>query len=84
MSKQNRVIRFKLIKENREYILEVPVFITANDLVKALNNAYNLQIDLGDVTECYLQMENPIALLKGNKTLDEFGVREGSIIYFIR
>ena len=46
--------------------------------------AFDLGIDTGDIKNCYFQAERPIALLKGNKSLAEFGVRNGTIIYFTR
>jgi len=76
------VIIFIMGKKNISVDLEVPLDITANDLVIALNNAYDLEIDTDNVLNCYLKSENPIALLRGNKTLQEFGVRNGSIINF--
>ena len=62
--------------------MEVPLSISANELVTALNTAYELGIDTSDIKNCYLKAENPIALLKGNKTLEEFGLRNGSIINY--
>lgn len=67
---------------NRDVDLEIPINITANDLVLALNQAYHLGIQTEDIRYCYMVCENPIALLKGNKTLEEFGIRNGSVIYF--
>ena len=37
-------------------------------------------LDLTDIINCYLKAQNPIMLLKGNRTLKEFGVRNGTII----
>ena len=82
MEKNTAIIIFNIIKRNASFDLEVPLDITANDLVNALNVAYDLKIDTSDVKNCYLKAENPIALLRGNKTLEEFGVRNGSIINF--
>lgn len=62
--------------------LEVPLDISANDLVNALNTAYDLGIDTSDMKNCYLKMENPISLLKGNKLLADFGMRNGSVINY--
>lgn len=62
--------------------LEVPLDITANNLILALNATYNLGIDTNNILNCYLKAENPIALVKGNKTLAEFGIRNGTIIHF--
>lgn len=78
------VVVFKIMKRKKEYDLEIPLDISANDLVAALNTAFNLGIDTGDIKNCYFQAERPIALLKGNKSLAEFGVRNGTIIYFTR
>lgn len=62
--------------------LEVPLDISANDLVNALNIAYELDIDTSNIKNCYLKAERPITLLKGNKTLAEFGLRNGSVINY--
>ena len=62
--------------------MEVPLSISANDLVLALNSAYELGIDVTSIKNCYLKAERPIALLKGNKSLADFGVRNGTIVYF--
>lgn len=76
------IVIFKIHKRNFETDLEIPLDISANDLVNALNTAFDLGIDVSDVSNCYLKSENPIALLKGNKELAEFGVRNGTIINF--
>lgn len=60
--------------------IEIPIDITANDLVIALNAAYNLNIDVEDIRNCYLKMENPIALLHGNKMLKDYGIHDCSVI----
>lgn len=82
MNKETAIIIFNIIKRNFTVDLEIPLDISANDLVNALNSAYELGIDTSDIKNCYLKMENPIALLKGNKTLAEFGMRNGSVINF--
>ena len=82
MSKDNVTVVFSIINKGISKDLEVPLSITANELVIALNNAYSLGIDTTSIKNRYLKSENPIALLKGNKTLEEFGVRNGTVIYF--
>lgn len=76
------IVIFRIYKRNFEIDLEIPLDITANDLVNALNTAYDLGIDTTDMKNCYLKAENPIVLLKGNRLLSEFGVRNGTIINF--
>ena len=83
MNRDNAIVIFKIVKKKISVDLEIPLHITANDLVFALNEAYDLQLDTSGIKNCYLQAENPIVLLKGDKTLAEFGIRNGSIIYFM-
>lgn len=82
MNNEKAIIIFNILKRNLTVDLEVPLDISANDLVNALNTAYDLKIDITDVKNCYLKAENPIALLKGNKRLSDYGVRNGTIINF--
>lgn len=84
MDKSTVTVIFNIVKRNVSVDIEVPLYITANDLVIALNEAYDLNIDTANVKECYLKAEKPIAFLKGNKTLSEFGIRNGSVIYFTK
>jgi len=80
MEKNTIVITVKIAKQKIEDDLEVPVSVTANDLVIALNNIYDLGLDTNNIADCFLKAENPIALLKGNRTLQEFGMHHGSRI----
>ena len=82
MDREKAVITFNIISRNESVDLEVPLSISANDLVMALNAAYKLNIDVTDMKNCYLRAEKPIILLRGNKTLAEFGLRNGSVINF--
>ena len=82
MNKETVVAVLNITKRNTVKDIEIPLYITANELVVALNEAYVLNIDTSNVKNCYLKAEKPIALLRGNKTLAEFGVRNGTVIYF--
>ena len=55
---------------------------TVSELVNALNVAFELGIDTSNIINCFLQAENPIALLKGNKLLSDYGLRNGTVINF--
>ena len=81
---ENAVVVFINQESKKQVDLEIPLEITANDLVLALNEAYGLGIDTNDIFNCYLVAENPIAFLRGNKTLKEFGIRNGSYIIYRR
>ena len=43
-----------------------------------------LGIRTEDLGQCYLSCENPVALLRGRRTLREIGLRDGSIVHFTR
>ncbi len=80
---ENRaIVVFNIPKRRFSVDLDIPLDISANDLVNALNAAYDLGIDTTDIKNCYLKAERPISLLKGNKELLDFGVRNGTEIYF--
>lgn len=80
MADEKAIVILKIHKRKFTVDLEVPLDISANEFVIALNTAYELGIDVSNVKNCYLRAENPIALLKGNKLLSEFGVRNGTVI----
>lgn len=82
MSGDTAIIVLKIPKQSVIADLEIPLDISANELVLALNMAYDLGIDTSNIKDCYLKAENPITLLKGNKTLSEFGLRNGSVINY--
>ena len=80
--KDTAIVEFVNGKEKTD--IEVPLDITANDLIIALNNCYRLDMDIENIFNCYLISENPIAFLRGNKTLREYGIRNGSWIIYKR
>lgn len=82
MSQESAIVVFDILNRNLSYDLEIPLNISANELVIALNQAYKLNIDIHDIKNCFMKTENPIALLHGNKTLREYGIHNGSILIF--
>lgn len=78
---ESAVVVFNIVSRGFSDDIEVPLDITANDLIKALNEAYALNIDISDIKKCYLKAERPIALIRGGRTLAEFGIRSGSEIF---
>lgn len=63
--------------------LEVPVDLTANELILALNQIYDLGMKPEYVFNYYLKANNPKGLLRGERTLKEFGVRNGTEIWIM-
>lgn len=81
---EKAIVEFINKNDNRKTELEIPINITANDLIIALNKAFNLEMDIDNIFNCYLVAENPIAFLHGNKDLSEYGIRNGTKIIFKR
>lgn len=76
------IVTFMSYKKKIKADLEVPTDITTIELLKALNYAYDLGIDTSDIKQCFIKMENPIALMRGNKLVSEYNIRNGSVIYY--
>jgi uncharacterized ubiquitin-like protein YukD len=64
--------------------IEIPLNISANEFIYGLNQSFNLGINMDDPKECYLRASNPITLIKGEKTLEEHGIRNGTSIFTAR
>lgn len=84
---ETAVVNFKIVNTNKKaelVELEVPLNITANDLINVLNEVYELGMSNENAYGNYLVMENPIAFLRGNKLLKEYGMRNGTKIIYKR
>lgn len=78
------IVNFLNLNNGTEDEIEIPLSITANDLIYALSATYNLGLNSEDVFGYYLCSENPIAFLRGEKTLSDFKLRNGSKIIYKR
>jgi len=76
------ILNFRWLKKSESFDLEVPLQITANELILGLIKGLDLPMNADDVSACYLKTENPIALLRGNRLLSEFGLRNGTVVNF--
>lgn len=84
MDKKNRaVVSVYIHSRNEKYELDIPLDITAYELIIGINEAYHLDINTTDVSTCFLKTENPIALIRGNRLLSEYGLRNGTIINIV-
>lgn len=72
-----------MFKHNGKTVdIEVPKNITANELIFGLNSGFSLNINLDNPDDCFMRAENPVALIKGEKTLEELGLRNGTMVIF--
>jgi hypothetical protein len=72
-----------MVKDGKARDLEVPLDISASELCSALFQKY-LPEQFGDMQRYYLKAERPVALLRGERTLREYGMRDGSVINITR
>ncbi len=78
------IMIFNYVKMNKKIDIEVPLNISANELIYGLNKGLGLGINLSNIAECYLCTEEPRTLLRGDALLESFGLRNGTIINFNR
>ena len=76
----NIIIEFSW--NNTSTDVEIPKSITADELINALNSGFNLGIDVDNPKTYLFRADNPIALIKGDITIEELGLRNGTVIYF--
>lgn len=83
MDKKTIIILVCDHRNGTETDVEIPLNITANELIVAINESFHLEMDTDNLFRCYLSAENPIALVKGDKTIGEFGLHDGTIIHLV-
>lgn len=79
MTSTHSIVTVNFIESGKTLDFEIPLDISAVELCSVLFEKY-LPDRYGDVRRYYLKAERPIALLRGEKTLREYGIRDGSII----
>ena len=79
MLSTHAIITVKLINTKESYDLEVPLDISAGELCSALYEMYSAQIQKSN-QQFFLRSERPIALLRGQRSLRDCGIRDGSIV----
>ncbi|SEQ97962.1 WXG100 protein secretion system (Wss), protein YukD [Butyrivibrio fibrisolvens] len=76
------IIIFKNQITGQSIDLEIPLNLSATELINGLNKGFDLGIDMDNPSRCYLRSKNPTTLIRGEVTLEEIGLRNGTIIYF--
>lgn len=79
--KDRAVVIVKRDKDNSVRDFDIPLNITLHEFLQSLYSIYGLKTDMEKMGMMHLSVEKPIVLLKGNKTLKEYGLRDGSTIY---
>ena len=79
MERDTVIITVNLYERKYTQDLEVPLDISANELCSVMEELYHPEMKKQYKLH-YLRSERPIALLKGERTLRDYGIRDGSII----
>ena len=74
------IVIFKRRSSDPGIDIEIPTDITAAELIYGLNQGLHLGINVDDPINAYMRAENPIALIRGDVTIEELGIRNGSVI----
>lgn len=80
--KDTLIVIFENKKINKEIDIEIPLHITADELIRSLNYALQLGINTDDIEKCFLRTENPIALLRGDKLIKDYHLHTGTKICY--
>ncbi|MCR5669765.1 MAG: EsaB/YukD family protein [Butyrivibrio sp.] len=75
------IVMLKRNENDKGIDVELPTNITAGELIYGLNQGLSLGLNMNNPDDCCIRMENPVAFLRGDTTLEEFGIRNGSTIY---
>ena len=82
MKNEKRIFVILYLETGEEIDLDLPSKITVEELLEGLNEGLRWKIAAEDIRDCYLRSENPIAFLKGNHSLEEYHLRNGSALFF--
>lgn len=83
MEQERIIVIFYHHQTGKKLDLELPVDLSANELIIGLNQGFQLGMDLANLSGCFLRSENPIAFLKGSKTLKEYGLHHGTVLHYL-
>lgn len=82
MTKERITVILYDLNQDCEFDVDIPVNITANELIIGLNKGFQLGIDTSDYDKCYIKAENPTALIRGDKMIKEYGLRNGTRLFY--
>ena len=74
------VVQVNFVAAGVQRDIDLPLDITAGELLMGLNEAYGLGLSIEDPLRCHVKAENPTVLMHGKKTLGQYGIRNGSVI----
>lgn len=86
MEDERAIVFFHFLRKDgteQKVDLDIPLTITANELMTALNQAYQLGMDTDNMSDCYLSAEYPTALLRGEKLLKDYHIMNGTKIHYV-
>ena len=70
------------LEDGEEIDLDLPCEMTVEELLEGLNEKLDWKMKAEEIERAYLRSENPVAFLKGNHSLEEYPLRDGSTLFF--
>ncbi len=81
--KNRALVVVKNRMDGTERDFDIPLDISLNDFILALSSIYGVDLGEEKMGRRHLSVENPVTLMKGNRLLREYGLRDGSIIHLM-
>lgn len=76
------IVVFEKQSTHEKHDLEIPTYIQVSHLLQALDSVYHLGIDFDRPEQLFLRAENPSALLTGEHLISEYGLHNGTRLYY--
>ena len=74
MTDDTAIVMLQIPKKHLTVDLEIPLTISADRIIDIIYSTYNVEPKAS-----YIICENPITLIRGKKTMQQLGIRDGSI-----
>lgn len=78
---QTIIVEFHWNNQSKD--IEIPLDISCDELIYALNEGIGLAIDVDNKQSFQFVADNPKTLIVGEKSVEEIGLRDGAIITFV-
>lgn len=80
MEKNRAIVHLTAEEPEIQEDLILPLDVPAEDLIRGLNEAFHLGLAPEDLKRTFLKAEDPLALVRGSRTLSWYGIRNGSCL----
>lgn len=76
------IVEFENRMNGEKHDLEIPTYIKVIDLLRAIDTVYHLGIDFSNPSQLFLLAENPPALMENDHYINEYGLHNGTKLFY--